>query len=99
MKELWKMKNVNWKIRIKNKNFWLTLVPALAVLVQAIVYPFIPDLDLSGATAWLVGIINAVFAVMAILGIVSDPTTQGVSDSDTAMKRKVPAMNKKQLDK
>ena len=29
------MKNINWSVRLKNKNFWLALVPALALLFQA----------------------------------------------------------------
>ena len=29
------MDKINWKVRLKNKNFWLALVPALALLAQA----------------------------------------------------------------
>ena len=28
------MMNINWKVRIRNKNFWLALIPALLLLVQ-----------------------------------------------------------------
>ena len=44
---------INWMVRIKNKAWWLTLVPALFLL--------------------------------AILGIVNDPTTAGMGDSEQAL--------------
>ena len=28
--------NINWKVRIRNKNFWLALIPALLLLVQVV---------------------------------------------------------------
>ena len=90
---------INWKVRFKHKSFWLTLIPALGVLAQAVIYPFVPDIDFTGINAYLVGIVNVIFAVLAILGIVSDTTTQGISDTPETMKTKTPAMNKKQLDK
>ena len=38
---------INWKVRIKNKNFWLALIPALLLLIQAVAYVFGFSLDLS----------------------------------------------------
>ena len=38
----------------------------------------------------LLAVVNAVFAVLAILGIVTDPTTEGVSDSKQAMTYEMP---------
>ena len=31
---------INWKVRIRNKNFWLALIPALLLLVQVVAAPF-----------------------------------------------------------
>lgn len=76
---------INWKIRIKNKNFWLALIPALLLLVQTIAAVFGFTLDLSELGQKLLAVVNAVFLVLAILGIVTDPTTQGISDSSLAM--------------
>lgn len=76
---------INWKVRIKNKMFWLSLIPAVALLVQLIADLFGYKLELSNITSKLVEIVNAVFAVLVILGIVIDPTTAGVSDSNLAM--------------
>ena len=31
---------INWKVRIRNKNFWLAVVPALLLAVQAVLALF-----------------------------------------------------------
>ena len=38
----------------------------------------------------LAAIINALFAVLMILGIVNDPTTDGIADSKQALTYKAP---------
>lgn len=76
---------INWKVRIKNKNFWLALIPAVLLLIQVIAAVFGYTLDLGDLGNKLLAVVNAVFAVLAILGIVTDPTTAGVSDSALAL--------------
>lgn len=76
---------INWKVRLKNKNFWLSLIPALLLLIQAVAYVFGFSLDLSELGDKILAVVNALFTVLAILGIVTDPTTDGVSDSALAM--------------
>ena len=76
---------INWKVRLKNKNFWLALIPALLLLIQAVAYVFGFTLDLSELGDKILAVVNSLFAVLSILGIVTDPTTQGVSDSMLAM--------------
>lgn len=76
---------INWKVRIKNKNFWMTLIPAVLMLVQVVAAVFGFSLDLGDLGNKLLAVVNAVFAVLAILGIVTDPTTAGISDSDQAL--------------
>lgn len=76
---------INWKVRIKNKNFWIALIPAVLVLVQVVAAVFGITLDLSDLGEKLLAVVNALFVVLAILGIVTDPTTAGVGDSDRAM--------------
>lgn len=75
---------INWTVRFKNKNFWLTFVPALLLLVQVVAALFGFQLNLDGIGEKLLDIVNALFAVLAILGVVTDPTTAGVSDSAQA---------------
>ncbi|MGF0148076.1 phage holin [Lachnospiraceae bacterium SGI.054] len=79
------MKNINWMVRIKNKNFWLTLIPAVLLLIQVVVAPFGYQWDFGVLNEQLAAIINALFAVLVILGVVNDPTTDGVEDSDQAL--------------
>ena len=76
---------INWIVRIKNKNFWLSLIPAVLLLIQVIAAVFGFALDLGNLGNKLLDVVNALFAVLAILGIVTDPTTEGVSDSDQAL--------------
>lgn len=77
--------NINWQVRIKNRQFWFALVPAIALAVQAVAAIFGFALDLSELSGKLVAAIDAIFAVLVILGIVVDPTTKGLSDSVRAL--------------
>ena len=76
---------INWKVRIKNKAFWMSLIAALALVAQAVAALFGYTIDLTTFVGKMQALINAVFAVLAILGIVVDPTTDGIEDSDRAM--------------
>lgn len=75
---------INWKVRIRNKNFWLALIPAVLLLVQVCAAPFGYEWDFGVLNTQLAAIVNALFAVLAILGIVADPTTKGMGDSAQA---------------
>lgn len=81
---------INWKVRIKNKVFWLALVPAVLLLVQVVAAVFGYELHIEAIGDKLTAVINALFAVLAILGVVTDPTTAGVSDSKQAMEYEKP---------
>lgn len=76
---------VNWTVRVKNKTFWLTLIPAVLLLVQVAAAVFGFTLELGALGDKLLAVVNALFAVLAILGVVTDPTTAGVKDSQQAM--------------
>ena len=65
---------INWKVRVRNKNFWLALIPAVLLLVQVVAAVFGFTIDLGDMGDKLLAVVNAVFAVLAILGIVTDPT-------------------------
>jgi len=77
--------NINWIVRIKNKQFWLSVIPAIALVVQAVAAVFGYTFDFSTLVGKLLAVVDAVFALLVILGIVVDPTTAGVSDSIRAM--------------
>lgn len=76
---------INWKVRIKNKAFWMAIIPAVLLLVYAVAAVFGITLDLSDLGDKLLAVVEALFVVLAILGIVTDPTTAGVGDSQRAM--------------
>ena len=76
---------INWKVRIKSMKFWLAIVPAFLLLVQVVAVPFGYDFKIEPLNSQLIAIINALFAVLSILGVVTDPTTAGVTDSALAL--------------
>lgn len=76
---------INWKVRIKNKTFWIAVIPALLVFVEKLLCIFDLSVDLSGISGLLVDMIEALFVVLALIGIVVDPTTAGASDSAQAL--------------
>lgn len=81
---------INWTVRIKNKNFWLAVIPAVLLLIQAVAAVFGFTLDLGDIGNKLIAVVNAVFGVLVVLGVVNDPTTAGISDSNRAMNYKKP---------
>lgn len=76
---------INWKVRLKNKNFWLAVIPATLLLVQVILAVFGVEIDIGDIGNKLIAVVNAAFVVLSILGIVTDPTTKGISDSEQAL--------------
>lgn len=76
---------INWKVRIKNKTFWLTVIPAILLLAQVVASVFGLTLDLNDLGAKLLEVVNALFAVLMVIGVVNDPTTVGVGDSRQAL--------------
>lgn len=77
--------NINWTVRIKNKTFWLALIPAVLLLIQVVAAVFGFTLDLGDLGDKLIAVVNALFAVLVLLGIVTDPTTEGIRDSSQAL--------------
>lgn len=76
---------INWTVRLKNKTFWLSFIPAILLLIQVVAAVFGFTLDLGELGEKLLAVVNAVFALLAILGIVTDPTTAGIGDSKRAL--------------
>lgn len=76
---------INWKVRFANKTFWISLIPAVLLLIQVVAAVFGIRLDMGDLGNKLLAVVNALFAVLAILGIVTDPTTAGVGDSEQAL--------------
>lgn len=74
---------INWKVRLRNKT-WLA---SMLALVISFVYDLLAMLEVVPAVSedWVMNLALTVLTVLTMLGVVIDPTTQGVSDSDRAM--------------
>ncbi len=77
--------NINWIVRLKNKMFWITIIPAILLLIQVVASVFGVEIDLGDLGNKLLDLVNAIFSVLVILGVVTDPTTAGVNDSQQAL--------------
>lgn len=73
---------IDWKARLKNKMFWISLIPALLLLVQQVVGLFGVSLQTEALGQKLVDLVGAIFAVLALMGVVADPTTPGLRDGE-----------------
>lgn len=78
---------INWKIRFKNHAFWVAFVPAVLLVIQCVAALFGFTIDLGEIGNRLIEVVNSVFGVLVLLGIVNDPTTPGINDSSRALKR------------
>ena len=76
---------INWKVRIRNRQFWVSLIPAILLLIQVIAAVFDYSIDLGQLNGKLLEVVNAIFVILAILGIITDPTTAGIGDSAQAL--------------
>ncbi len=76
---------INWKVRLKNKTFWVTIIPLAFILIYQVLKMFGIEFDYTVISEQLIEIIGTVFAILGLIGVVNDPTTSGVSDSDNAM--------------
>lgn len=74
---------INWKVRFKHKPFLLALFALGMLLVQQVASFFGFDTTIYNNQA--TDFFNTVLAILALLGVVSDPTTEGMSDSKQAM--------------
>ena len=78
---------INWKVRLKNPTFWTGLIGVLATLAISVAQLLGVDIAevVNGWQSALVALVTAVFGILALVGVVADPTTSGVSDSNQAL--------------
>lgn len=74
---------INWKVRFKNKVF----LSSLFALVVSFVFELLALFEVFPAISesMVMQLCNIVLMILAGMGIISDPTTAGVSDSERAL--------------
>ena len=74
---------INWTVRFKNKTFLIAFVGTVLTFVYTILgmFDIVPSVTQNMVTDVIMAIINILVAV----GVISDPTTKGVTDSDQAL--------------
>lgn len=78
------MKNINWKVRLKNKRFLMEMGALVLTLVVRILALFNIHV-LSGIEDELLEILLMVLTVLAGVGLIEDHTTEGFGDSLSAL--------------
>lgn len=74
---------INWKVRFMHKPFLLAMFSLVLLLAQQVGAIFGYDLtNMMGEQ--LTSILNTVLSILVLMGVVIDPTTSGLSDSERA---------------
>ena len=79
---------INWKVRFKNKTWLVTFLVTIVAFVYQILgmLDIVPPVTQDMATQ----IIGIVVNVLVAVGVVIDPTTASISDSQQALKYNEP---------
>lgn len=77
------MKKINWKVRFKNKVFLCSFIGLIVSFVFGMLQLF--DIYPTITENQILNIVNQCLTFLGLLGIVTDPTTDGLSDSNRAM--------------
>lgn len=68
---------INWKVRFNNPVFWASLIPLIVLFTQQLGWDIVPE-------NWEAAF-KTLLSILTLVGILNDPTTQGLSDSKRAM--------------
>ena len=85
---------INWIVRLKNKAFWMAIIPAILLLAQQVCGMFGVKIEIAGLSDQLLAIVGTVFAILSLIGVVNDPTVATLSDSNQAMTYTEPKVDK-----
>ncbi|CXU46729.1 TPA: phage holin [Staphylococcus aureus] len=80
--------DINWKLRFKNKAVLTGLVGALLLFIKQVTDLF--GLDLSTQLNQASAIIGAILTLLTGIGVITDPTSKGVSDSSISQTYQAP---------
>ncbi|MCK1213182.1 phage holin [Streptococcus uberis] len=73
---------INWKLRLQSKYFWVALISLIVLLTQQLGFDIFPK-------NWE-EVLNTVLSILILLGVINDPTTAGLNDSEQALDYLVP---------
>lgn len=90
---------INWLVRFRNPVWVGAFISQVFIVIQIILVGLngigVTDFQLTKEVeGWILTLVNAIFVVLASLGVVQDPTVKGVSDSDRAMRYDEPKNDK-----
>lgn len=74
---------INWKLRLKNKTTLVAILSAIIGLVYQILGVFDVVTPISQDSVY--SALGMIMNLLVMLGIVVDPTTNGINDSEKAM--------------
>lgn len=83
-------KGINWKVRLRSKWFWVAIIPMLLLLIQQVAAVAGVSLNFEDLQAQILAIVETVFMILGICGVIVDPTTEGFKDSAQAMTYEYP---------
>lgn len=86
--------DINWKLRFKNKAVLTGLVGALLLFIKQITDLF--GFDLSTQLNQASAIIGAILTLLTGIGVITDPTSKGFSDSSIAQTYQAPRDSNKE---
>ena len=67
---------INWKLRFQNKATLLAIASTVILLIQQLGFK-LPDN--------IAEVVNTFLTLLVLLGVINDPTTEGISDSPKAL--------------
>lgn len=79
---------INWKVRLKSGSWWAGVISAVIIAIFAILN--ILKVDVSVTASEVMNVATLVLMIPAAIGIISDPTTQGINDSTQALTYETP---------
>ena len=67
---------INWRLRFQNKATLLAIASTVILLIQQLGFK-LPDN--------IADVVNTFLTLLVLLGVINDPTTEGISDSPKAL--------------
>lgn len=79
------LNKINWKVRLQDKTFVVGMIGLLFLLTKQVLVIFGIDFDYTIINQQITDIVNTMFVILFMLGVVQDPTTEGFGDSERAL--------------